>query len=50
MHSQLVKDSWGSPNKINRVISGNIVKEDWIYGKTWLYFQNSTLAEWGAVK
>jgi hypothetical protein len=50
MHSQLVKDSWGSPKKINRVISGNIVKEEWIYGKTWLYFQNSTLAEWGAVK
>lgn len=50
MHSQLVKESWGSPNKINRVISGNIVKEEWFYKKTWLYFQNSTLAEWGPVK
>jgi hypothetical protein len=50
MHSQLVKDSWGSPKKINRVISGNIVKEEWIYNKTWLYFQNSTLAEWGPAK
>lgn len=50
MHSQLVKDSWGSPKKINKVISGNIVKEEWFYNKTWLYFQNSTLAEWGPVK
>jgi hypothetical protein len=50
MHSQLVKESWGSPKKINRVISGNIVKEEWFYNKTWLYFQNSTLAEWGPVK
>jgi hypothetical protein len=50
MHSQLVKDSWGSPKKITRTISGNIVKEEWTYGSTWLYFQNSTLTEWGPVK
>ncbi len=50
INAQLVKESWGSPNKINRVISGNIVKEEWFYNKTRLYFQNSTLAEWGPVK
>ncbi len=50
MHSQLVQDSWGSPRKINRLISGNIVKEEWIYKNAWLYFQNNTLAEWGPVK
>jgi hypothetical protein len=50
MNSQLVKDSWGSPKKINRVISGNIVKEEWFYSNTWLHFQNSTLAEWGPAK
>ena len=50
MNSQLVQDSWGSPRKINRLISGNIVKEEWIYKNTWLYFQNNTLAEWGPVK
>ena len=50
MNSQLVQDSWGSPRKINRLISGNIVKEEWIYKTTWLYFQNNTLAEWGPVK
>ena len=50
MNSELVKESWGSPNKINRVISGNIVKEEWDYNKTRLYFQNSTLTSWGPVK
>ncbi|HBC80286.1 MAG TPA: hypothetical protein DEO60_05355 [Bacteroidales bacterium] len=50
MNSELVRESWGSPNKINRVISGNIVREEWDYKKTRLYFQNSTLAEWGPVK
>jgi hypothetical protein len=50
MNSLLVKESWGSPNKINRVISGNIVKEEWTYNKTRLYFQNSTLTDWGPVK
>jgi hypothetical protein len=50
MSAQMVKDSWGSPRKINRVISGNIVKEEWFYINTWLHFQNSALAEWGPVK
>jgi hypothetical protein len=50
MNSELVKESWGSPNKINRVISGNIVKEEWFYNKTRLYFQNSTLTEWGPAR
>lgn len=50
MNAQMVKDSWGSPKKINRVISGNMVKEEWIYKNSWLYFENSTLADWGPVK
>jgi hypothetical protein len=50
MNTQMVKDSWGSPKKINRVISDNMVKEEWIYNNTWLHFQNSTLTEWGPVK
>jgi hypothetical protein len=50
MNTQMVKDSWGSPKKINRVISGNIVKDEWIYNNTWLHFQNSTLTSWGQVK
>jgi hypothetical protein len=50
MNSQLVSDSWGSPKKINRVISGNDVQEEWIYKDSWLYFRNNTLDTWGPTK
>jgi hypothetical protein len=50
MNSDMVKDSWGMAEKINRIISGNVVKEEWIFRNTWLYFENNTLLEWGPVK
>jgi hypothetical protein len=50
MNSEMVKDSWGTAEKINRVVSGNIIKEEWIFSSTWLYFENNTLLEWGPVK
>jgi hypothetical protein len=48
MSGEMVKDSWGNPLKINRVI-GDIVKEEWIYKNTWLFIENNTLIEWGPV-
>jgi hypothetical protein len=50
MNAEMVKDSWGSPRKINSIISGNTVREEWYYGNTMLYFQNSTLTDWGPAK
>ena len=50
MSAQMAKDSWGSPKKINRVISGNVVKEEWFFNTTWLHFQNSILTGWGPVR
>jgi len=50
MNSDMVKDSWGMAEKINRIISGNVVKEEWIFKNTWLYFENNTLLEWGPAK
>jgi hypothetical protein len=50
MDSQMARDSWGTAEKINRVISGNVIKEEWIYRSTWLYFENNTLVQWGPVK
>jgi|WetSurMetagenome_2_1015567.scaffolds.fasta_scaffold27977_1 hypothetical protein len=47
MNSEMVKDSWGTPGKINRVISGSIIQEEWIFKNTWLYFENNTLVDWG---
>ena len=50
MNSEMVKDSWGTAEKINRIISGNIIKEEWIFKNTWLYFENNTLVEWGPIR
>lgn len=50
MNSEMVKDSWGTADKINRDVSGNVIKEEWIFRTTWLYFENNTLLEWGPVK
>ncbi len=50
MNAEMVSDSWGTAGKINRIISGNIIKEEWIFKNTWLYFENNILLEWGPVK
>jgi hypothetical protein len=50
MTSEMLRDSWGKPQRINRVISGNTVKEEWIYKYTWIYLENDTLFEWGPIK
>jgi 16S rRNA C1402 N4-methylase RsmH len=49
MDAEMASDSWGTADKINRIVSGNIVKEEWIFRGTWLYFENNTLLEWGQV-
>ncbi len=47
MNSEMVRDSWGAAEKINRTINNNFIKEEWVYRKTWLYFENNTLVQWG---
>lgn len=49
MPTEMVKDSWGTPAKINRSINANIVKEEWIFNNTWLFFENDRLIDWGPV-
>jgi hypothetical protein len=50
MNSGMLKDSWGPPQKITREVDGNLIKEEWLYNKTWLYLENNTLIDWGPVK
>jgi hypothetical protein len=50
MNSDMVKDSWGIAEKVNRIVSGNTIKEKWTYRNTWLYLENNTLLDWGPVK
>jgi hypothetical protein len=50
MTGEMVRDSWGKPSKINRVISSNTIKEEWIYRSTWLYIEDDVLMTWGPVQ
>jgi len=50
MDAEMIRDSWGSPKKINRVISGNLVKEEWIFNNSWLYIENDVLKDWGPIR
>jgi hypothetical protein len=50
MTAEMVRDSWGKPQKVNRVIEGNTVKEEWIYKNTWLYIEDDALNEWGPIR
>jgi hypothetical protein len=50
MNSEMVKDSWGVAERINRVINGNTIREEWYYRKALLYFENNTLLNWGPAK
>ena len=48
--AEMVRDSWGTPDKIDREISGNTVKEEWIYRNTLLYIEDNTLKDWGQLR
>jgi hypothetical protein len=50
MNSEMARDSWGAAEKVNRVVNGNVIREEWIYRSTWLYFENNTLLNWGPAK
>lgn len=50
MTDEMVKDSWGSPHKINRAISGNNIREEWIYKSSWLFLENGILVDWGPTR
>jgi hypothetical protein len=50
MSAEMIRDSWGKPQKINRVISSNDVKEEWIFKNTWLYIENDLLKDWGPIR
>jgi len=50
MTTNMVEDSWGRPNQINRRISSGRVKEEWFYPSTYLIFMNDKLIDWGPVE
>lgn len=50
MDADMVRDSWGNPTKINRIINGNTIQEEWTYRNSVLYFGDSILRNWGPVR
>ena len=47
MTKQMAIDSWGNPGKINRTVTENLVREQWVYERNYktyyLYFRNGKL-------
>ena len=48
--SEMARDSWGKPRQINRMYVDTSVDEEWIYTKSYLYFRDGVLIDWGPVK
>jgi hypothetical protein len=46
MSSAMALESWGNPSDINRSVGSWGVHEQWIYGDTYLYFENGVLTSW----
>jgi hypothetical protein len=43
MTKDMVIDSWGKPEDINRTVTSSYIHEQWVYGSRYLYFENGTL-------
>jgi hypothetical protein len=49
MTTDMVKDAWGEPDRVNRVVVSSVVKEEMIYRGTWLLMEQGKLMEWGPI-
>jgi hypothetical protein len=49
MTAEMILDSWGKPQKVNRTIDVEIIREEWIYKNSWLFIENNSLIDWGPV-
>lgn len=46
MTKEMVIESWGKPDHINRTVTSSVVHEQWVYKDNYLYFDNGTLTAW----
>jgi hypothetical protein len=46
MTNKMAKESLGNPDEINRTVGSWGVHEQWVYGNTYLYFENSVLTSY----
>lgn len=41
--AQVLESKWGRPTKVNTTATANTVREQWVYGGGYLYFENGVL-------
>ena len=46
MTKEMAIESWGRPEDINRTVGSFGVHEQWIYGDTFVYFEDGKLTSW----
>jgi hypothetical protein len=46
MTKEMVIESWGKPEHISRTVTASVVHEQWVYGDSYLYFDNGILTAW----
>jgi len=46
MTKEMAVESWGMPQDINRTVGSFGIHEQWIYGNTYLYFEDGKLTSW----
>ncbi len=44
MSKEMCIESWGEPTKINRTITSGSIHEQWVYYKSYLYFDDGILS------
>jgi hypothetical protein len=46
MSPEEARASWGAPDHVNRTVTMNGTHEQWIYGNTYVYFDDGVLTSW----
>jgi hypothetical protein len=46
MSSDAARAAWGEPKRVNRTVNARGVSEQWVYGDTYVYFDDNILTSW----
>ncbi len=49
MTTEMVKDAWGEPDRVNNVVVKSVQMQEMVYRSTWLLMEKGVLKEWGPV-
>lgn len=46
MSAEEARAAWGAPSRVNKTVNAYTVSEQWVYGDTYVYFENGKLNSW----